>query len=349
LNTKTKKIFLFQNKEIQQWEVGEITRINKLLRQDKSDKLFSIVDNFDDADYLVLIESCILKSQKNIDDYRELFKFGYSNGKKLLVINYEDTPSGILPGFYSSLEQKNFDNSIHRSWPHLRMPNELIDNTTSQISVDADLLFSFSGSCSHPVRKKIFDTYSGFHTNVSVNEIKRWYNHDSKEKLAYVDEITRSKFVLCPHGIASYSHRILETLALGHIPVIIADNWIPFSIKEKDYYIQIKESNINKIEEILVSYLPNYTKINENARYVYAKYFNYGSRYTLILNELVKLEESMINDFNSYFLIEKINSSKFWKANGWLISQRINNLCLINLKNLIKYSKLLIFYIYGKK
>ena len=55
-------------------------------------------------------------------------------------------------------------------------------------------------------------------------EIKRWYDHDDNQKQSYVRYIARSKFVLCPRGIASYSRRIVETLALVRVPVVIADD-----------------------------------------------------------------------------------------------------------------------------
>ncbi len=346
MNIQIKKIALFQSKEIQQWEVGEIARIKNLLDVDTS-AYFEIVDNYVDADLLVLIESCIVKNQNNLEDYKKIINFSYSNGKKLFVINYEDTPSGILPGFYSSLEQKNFNSLFHRSWPHLRLPNELIDTNINQYSGNDDLLFSFSGSCSHPVRKILFNTYPTINKKYSVREIKRWYNHELNEKAAYIDEILRSKFVLCPRGIALYSHRILETLALGRVPVIIADDWIPFTIQENDYYIQIKESKISKIEEILEFHLPLYDKFKGNAKFVYKKYFNDNNRYSVILNEIIKLEESLPNEINSIFLIDRFRSSNFFKLNDWLINQRFKKSFKKIVRILIKNCKILL-YSHGK-
>lgn len=318
-----KRVALIQPDQIQSWESGEIGRIHALINEDLSEKRFTLVDNADDCDLLVLLESCSLKNHKHVKEYEGLIDSAIRPGRMLMVINYEDTPSGVLPGIYSSLERTNFDERLHRSWPHMRLPNELSDVLKEDSESGNAYLFSFAGSCSHSIRKKLFDTYPVVNLKYKVIEVKRWYDHVQEEKSTYVDDIRRSKFVLCPRGIASYSHRIIETMALGRVPVIIGDNWIPFSIQSGDYYIRIKESDIEMIEKIVEGHLPAYNKLRASVNSVYSTNFSPQSRYTVALNQLVKLSESVSAEVDANFLKKRLNSREFWSANGWLLSQRI--------------------------
>jgi hypothetical protein len=76
------------------------------VNNDLGEKNFELVENPHEADLLILLESCTVKDHKDIEEYEKWIDFGYRDGKKLLVINYEDTPPGALPGLYSSLEKQ---------------------------------------------------------------------------------------------------------------------------------------------------------------------------------------------------------------------------------------------------
>lgn len=67
-----KKITMIQPDEIRPWESGEIDRIACLVNADPGKKEFVLVENSDDADIIVLLESCTLKSNQNINDYKKL-------------------------------------------------------------------------------------------------------------------------------------------------------------------------------------------------------------------------------------------------------------------------------------
>lgn len=63
-----KKITMIQPDEIRPWESGEIDRIAFLVNADPGKKEFVLVENSDDADIIVLLESYILKSNQKIND-----------------------------------------------------------------------------------------------------------------------------------------------------------------------------------------------------------------------------------------------------------------------------------------
>ena len=185
------------------------------------------------------------------------------------------------------------------------------------------MLFTFSGSCSSPIRREIFDLYKSCPGKYKINEVKKWYNHNLGEKKSYINDIRQSKFVLCPKGIASYSHRITETLALGKVPVVIADDWVPFSIQEKGYFVSVKENDLSNLIQILAQKEIVYEKLKTNAINVYKKYFNPQFCYSMALNQLADLYTRQLLHIDSVYIRHRWNSRKFWKNNRWCIEDRI--------------------------
>lgn len=70
----------------------------------------------------------------------------------------------------------------------------------------------------------------------------------------YHSEIARSTFCLCPLGWAPWSPRLVEAVALGCIPVIIADRiHLPFesTIPWPDISLTIQEKDVTHLDTIL--------------------------------------------------------------------------------------------------
>lgn len=315
-------IALIQPEAIRGWEKGNGERICTLVNKNAGLNKFELVKETIDADLIVLLDSCIFKTQRNIRDFENLLHLNKGN-KRLCTLNYEDSPPGFLPGLYSSLEAFKFDPAIHISWPHLVLPNEQIHAVNPGEELPVTMLFTFSGSCSNPVRRDIFNLYARHSGKYKVKEVNKWYNHDESEKRTYIDDIRQSKFVLCPKGIASYSHRITETLALGRVPVVIADDWVPFSIPEKDYFVSIKESDLGNLAQILEQKEKEYEELKTNAITVYKKYFDPEFCYSIALNQLAELYTRQLLHIDSDYIRHRWNSRKFWKNNRWCIEDRV--------------------------
>lgn len=316
------KIALIQPAEVLEWERGEIDRITGLLQADRGSLGFELVSAADKADLVVLLESCTFKTQHDIPMYKALI--GAHRADRLYCINYEDGPPGFLPGLYSSLESFRFDSKLHLSWPHLRLPNAGAE--TEPVAVPAaerPFLFTFSGACSHPLRRIVFDAFETSPGRHKVREIKRWYDHSAAEKQAYVDDIVNTKFVLCPRGIASYSHRILETMALGRVPVVIADDWVPFSIPESDYLLRVPEREVGDLGRILEAAEGRYEALCQRVREVYQAYYTPTVRYPVALRHLLALKQRSLGKFDEACLLARWNSRSLWRNNGWSLDQRI--------------------------
>jgi hypothetical protein len=316
-------IALIQPAVIDDWESGETGRIKSLVSHSGCHNDFTIVDNSNDAQLVVLIESAHYpnKTPVDIDYYNTFITSEYYDKRKLVVINYEDSPTGILPGLYTSLKRSKFDHALHLSWPHMRLYNELVEKQMKSMGREETFLFSFAGSCSNPIRRKLFEAYGAKSGEYRVREVNKWFNHDITEKESYVAEIRRSLFVLCPGGYAPYSHRIIETMALGRVPVIIADEWVPFSIQEENYYVRIKEEDIAIIDKVLRGYVASYDALQRSVELVYGTYFAPEKRYSAALNRLVSLSTVSRDHLNRGFLTKRLHRER--KRNGLLFRQQI--------------------------
>lgn len=79
------------------------------------------------------------------------------------------------------------------------------------------------------------------------------YEGPSKD---YLQEVRDSIFCLCPRGFAPWSRRFFDSVALGCIPVVIADNIeLPFEefIDYRKFTVKVMESDIVNLKDILLS------------------------------------------------------------------------------------------------
>lgn len=91
-------------------------------------------------------------------------------------------------------------------------------------------------------------------------EILRKYGGDRRFYLkrhrfaGYQSEIVRSVFCLCPLGWAPWSPRLVESVALGCVPVIIADGIrLPFesAVNWPEISLTVREKDVGKLGDIL--------------------------------------------------------------------------------------------------
>lgn len=84
----------------------------------------------------------------------------------------------------------------------------------------------------------------------------------------YQSEIVRSVFCLCPLGWAPWSPRLVESVALGCVPVIIADGIrlpFPAAVNWAEISITVAEKDIGKLGTILEQVAAsNLTTIQKN-------------------------------------------------------------------------------------
>eukprot|EP00475_Leptophrys_vorax_P003056 TRINITY_DN1176_c1_g1_i1.p1 TRINITY_DN1176_c1_g1~~TRINITY_DN1176_c1_g1_i1.p1 ORF type:complete len:457 (-),score=85.85 TRINITY_DN1176_c1_g1_i1:397-1767(-) len=104
---------------------------------------------------------------------------------------------------------------------------------------------------SRGIRQQIFDLYSN-------DPEFMVFDGSLDAERSYLDEMLNATFCLCPRGYASWSPRLVQSIALGCIPVVIADDTLhPFQnskLFEGGYQsiaVLVAESKINHLKQIL--------------------------------------------------------------------------------------------------
>jgi len=97
-----------------------------------------------------------------------------------------------------------------------------------------DILASFQGADSHPVRRILaeFSDRPGFVVRLVDPQRRQPGSIDAlagKADPEYENLLDRSIFAFVPRGDALFSYRLLEVMARGAIPVVLSDGWVlPF-------------------------------------------------------------------------------------------------------------------------
>jgi hypothetical protein len=107
----------------------------------------------------------------------------------------------------------------------------------------------FDRMYSRGVRQKIYELYA----RDPVFFIQEGSSQD------YVKELERSVFCLCPTGYATWSRRLFDSVMMGCIPVIIADNIeLPFEkfLDYRKFSVKVLEKDVPNLKKILTSIPP---------------------------------------------------------------------------------------------
>ncbi|GER39691.1 exostosin family protein [Striga asiatica] len=123
-------------------------------------------------------------------------------------------------------------------------------------------------------RRDIFAFFRGKMEVHPKNVSGRFYSNDRRFYLrrhrfvGYQSEMVRSKFCLCPLGWAPWSPRVVESVALGCVPVIIADGIrlpFPTTVPWPDISLTVAESDVDRLGEVLAHVAAtNLTDIQRN-------------------------------------------------------------------------------------
>lgn len=163
---------------------------------------------------------------------------------------------------------------------YISIPHYPVNVDTSLMRKNREFQFSFMGSITtHQTRKGLtvlypkncFDTKEHWGLDNDLQKKEEF-------KKQYIDLLGNSKFSLCPRGTGISSVRLFESMAMGSIPVIIADNYkmpgMEF-LNWNEIAVFCKERMISKIGNILTN---NYSderinEMREKLKIAYDKYF----------------------------------------------------------------------------
>jgi hypothetical protein len=128
-------------------------------------------------------------------------------------------------------------------------------------------------------------------------------------------------------------------MALGRVPVVIADRWIPFSLPEQDYYIRVAESDLEKIPEILESRRHEAAALGLRAREIWLKYFSESSRTKAIVEALGGLGGHASNAMTLADYRRRWSSRQFRRANRLTLEAVLAKWIRRQLKRLRQFGK----------
>ena len=167
--------------------------------------------------------------------------------------------------------------------------------------------FSFKGNCNQvgvfgccQVRKYMKNICKTNNSNYNYLYEDTSEKNINKDKDLYMHILENSKFGLVLHGDGRWSHRLIEVMGSGAIPVIISDGLtLPFGeiINYENSIIKISEKQLYSCNSVndFIKLLPSENEVrifNKKAKNIYDKYFSTEFK---ILHNLIKCMEIKIN------------------------------------------------------
>jgi hypothetical protein len=220
--------------------------------------------------------------------------------EKVFIHSEEARPFRLIPGLYTSLPRHAGDEEIARAigypcWTPNAM-NLCIDMSAEVPPArEPELLYSFVGRRSHPVREKLFDV--AHPTSAHVADSTQTYRHftgaaapgDAQRR--YVDIALRSRFALCPRGWATSTLRLYEMMALGVAPVILADRWVPpRGPAWEQLAIFVPERDVADLPRILAERQDEWRVLGAAAFEAFRTYFAPQRQFRTLTNALADLQ-----------------------------------------------------------
>lgn len=210
------------------WEIGEAGRdlavraVERLAVMSRAGH--RLVGDPSEADLIVvtqphvMVDPLTLRAFRASDAWRRW-------PERCVVVDVRDRPWCALPGVYASMPTSRFQRRWQRPWVY---PWLETNRFTRVRTTRPDLLFSFVGGRTHPVREALWglsDPRGLVRDSAGFDPLVT--GADDPRRDDYVEVLARSKFVLCPRGQGTASFRFQETLAAGRVPVVISDDWVP--------------------------------------------------------------------------------------------------------------------------
>jgi hypothetical protein len=315
--------FKFMEGPRQLWEGPEFAERLGAMLDDADHPRYKRVQDPDQADVIVLVESNVFKERHYLDvlDREPLLQ---QWPQKCFTLNYDDDALGLLAGIYVGLPRQRFDPLRHRASCYVHPPNpRTAAKAVIRDEVEPLHLASFRGAISHPFRRQLLETKALGQLG-PITHIDRWFNHTEDEKESYLDEILASKFVLCPRGCSPSSIRLFEVMELGRVPVILADEWVPPEGPAwSQFSIRVAESRVRDLPRILAEREYEWKEMARAARRAWEEWFGPQTR---IVSMAVAIEALLLTRPSAHWEGKALRS---WKTHhgrrklGWTLSQRV--------------------------
>jgi len=243
-------------------------------RQDRF-KVHTLVDRPEEADLILFVEIDVGRLCGDVLGHPYIKRFP----GKCFMFSTDWRSIPFLPGVYTSLEKSWY--LPHRSRSGFYLSCVINPLVKYEAEGECDLLYSFVGDLkTAPVRQVLaeMDHPRGLFVDTSHQSQAVMWNGTAEERAIfwqrYVEISLRSKFILCPRGLAPSSIRLFETMCMGRVPVILADEWVhPEGPQWETFSIQIPECDARSVPKILAEKETLATEMGWRAHAEWEKYF----------------------------------------------------------------------------
>ncbi len=216
-------------------------------------KIHTLVDAPEEADLILFVEVDAGRLCEYVLRHPYVKKFR----EKCYMFSTDFRIIPFLPGVYTALEKSWY--LPNRSRPGFYLSCSLNPLVQFEPEGERDLLYSFMGDVTtHPVRMVLAGLNhprGNFVDTSKESQAVMWRGSDAERAVfwnRYVDVAKRSKFILCPRGLAPSSIRLFEAMCMGRVPVILSDEWVaPAGPEWSAFSIQIPEQEARNIPGIL--------------------------------------------------------------------------------------------------
>jgi len=218
---------------------------------------------------------------------------------KSFVYDRTDRPIGFVRGVYTSPPRTLLDLGRYQTGCYLTAISEWRNpfvSADAETSMEKDLLFSFVGRNSSPVRGQLLAHNFG-RSDVVVTDVSSLYDHwdgtspqrDVYQR-RYVDISKRSRFVLCPRGHGNSSERLFEVMEMGLVPVILSDGWVPpRGPRWQDFSVTVLERDVTRLVPILERYGDDWFDMGHNARQNWLDWFSPPKQFNYIVDSCIEI------------------------------------------------------------
>ena len=162
---------------------------------------------------------------------------------------------------------------------------------------DRDLLFSFIGRNSAPVRAHLLSHDFG-RSDVIVRDTSLAYahwDHRTPDRTAfqreYVEMSRRSRFVVCPRGAGTSTIRLFEVMQMGIAPIILSDQWMrPPGPRWDDFAIFVKEGDVEALDRIALAHADRAEEMGRLAAANWRQWFRPENQFNYIVDRIMSIQ-----------------------------------------------------------
>jgi hypothetical protein len=197
---------------------------------------------------------------------------------KCFLYHDDDVAVAVLRGIFPSIRRRDYLADRCRSAGYIA---RVAENNAIQFDPTPRArrwLYSFLGEANSTVRRRLFSRAhpEGLVRNTSGLRLWEMEPGATRELFTsqYAEAILESQFVLCPGGFGPSTFRLFEVMAMGRVPVILSDEWVPPPGPRWDEFsIWLPEVLVGEIPLILSQVSEQHEEMGRKARIAWEQWF----------------------------------------------------------------------------